>query len=88
MTQTAGQLWAIVLAGGEGRRLQRLTTALYGEPVPKQYATLVGPRSLLQDTLDRVTALVPAERILLVIGRGHERWALPQTAEWPGTTIS
>jgi hypothetical protein len=35
-------LWAIVLAGGEGRRLRALTRCLYGEERPKQYAVLTG----------------------------------------------
>jgi len=84
---STGQLWAIVLAGGQGRRLLPLTTAFYGEPIPKQYCALGGNRTLLQETLGRVAAIVPPERILLVIGRGHERWAIPQTAAWRGITV-
>ena len=41
-----GNLWAIVLAGGEGVRLRSLTRRLYGDDRPKQYAALVGARSL------------------------------------------
>jgi len=84
---STGQLWAIVVAGGQGRRLLPLTTAIYGEPVPKQYCALGGARTLLQETLDRAVALVPPERVVLAVGRGHERWAIPQTAEWPGVTV-
>ena len=32
--------WGIVLAGGSGRRLAPLTTRLYGEAIPKQFAVL------------------------------------------------
>lgn len=39
---SAGGLWAMVLAGGDGIRLQPLTRRLYGEPRPKQFAALIG----------------------------------------------
>ena len=55
-------LWAIVLAGGEGLRLRALTRYLYGEERPKQYAVLTGSKSLLRQTLERVTRLVPPSR--------------------------
>lgn len=32
---TAGDLWSLVLAGGDGLRLQGLTRALTGAPIPK-----------------------------------------------------
>ena len=41
-------LWAVVLAGGRGRRLASLTRELYGEERPKQFAALIGKQSLLQ----------------------------------------
>ncbi len=55
-------LWAIVLAGGEGLRLRPLTRQLYGEERPKQYAALLGSRSLLRQTLDRVALAILPER--------------------------
>ena len=59
-------LWAIVLAGGEGLRLRALTRYLYGDERPKQYAVLTGSKSLLRQTLERVTRLVPPSRIVVV----------------------
>src|SRR6266436_7130805 len=66
-----GNLWAIVLAGGEGVRLRSLTRRLYGDDRPKQYAALVGARSLLRQTLDRVGLLVPPERTVVVTLASH-----------------
>ena len=66
-----GQLWAVVLAGGEGRRLWAFTRRLYGQERPKQYAVLVGTRSLLRQTLDRVALAVSAERTIVVTKRSH-----------------
>ena len=37
MDQRADGLWALVLAGGDGRRLQDLTRRIAGAPIPKQY---------------------------------------------------
>ena len=69
-----GNLWAIVLAGGEGMRLRGLTRRLYGDDRPKQYAALVGARSLLRQTLDRVGLLVPPERTVVVTLASHARY--------------
>jgi mannose-1-phosphate guanylyltransferase len=59
-------LWALVLAGGFGRRLESITRALYGKPVPKQFCRLGGSRSLLQDTVGRLGPRVPLERTVVV----------------------
>jgi mannose-1-phosphate guanylyltransferase len=64
-------LWVVVLAGGDGTRLAPLTRMLYGRPVPKQFATLVGDCSLLQQTLLRARALAPWGRILVVVNERH-----------------
>src|SRR5260370_41187658 len=58
--------WGVVLAGGKGMRLRGLTRHLYGEDRPKQYAVLTGLKSLLRQTLDRVSLLIPPERTIVV----------------------
>ena len=69
-----GALWAIVLAGGRGSRLRALTRRIHGEPRPKQYATLVGDRSMLRHTLDRVALRIPGERTFVVSMRGQWKY--------------
>lgn len=71
-------LWAIVLAGGEGLRLKRLTRTVCGDERPKQYAALLDSRSLLRLTLDRVGALVPPERTVIVTKRNHAKYMAPE----------
>jgi hypothetical protein len=71
-------LWALVLAGGDGTRLQGLTRLIAGAPIPKQYCRILGDRSLLEMTLARVARLVPCERTLAIdAGLGH----LPEIAD-------
>jgi mannose-1-phosphate guanylyltransferase len=63
-----------VLAGGQGVRLRPLIRLLYGDERPKQFATLIGSKSLLVDTLERASICVLPERTIVVICRGHERY--------------
>jgi mannose-1-phosphate guanylyltransferase len=65
--------WAIVLAAGDGTRLLSLTTDERGEAVPKQYCSLNGGPSLLQEALQRAQRIVPFERVCAVVARQHER---------------
>jgi mannose-1-phosphate guanylyltransferase len=58
--------WAIVLAGGEGRRLRSLTRYVCGDDRPKQFAALLGGRSLLRQTLDRIRPWIPLSRTVVV----------------------
>ena len=57
-----GQLWGIVLAGGEGVRLRALVRRVCADDRPKQYVPLFGDRTLLQQTLDRVALGIPPNR--------------------------
>ena len=49
--------WAIVPAGGEGRRLHGVTTTALGVAVPKQFCSLRGGNSLLLEALKRAEAV-------------------------------
>jgi mannose-1-phosphate guanylyltransferase len=59
-TRTA--MWAVVFAGGIGTRFWPLSTPRR----PKQLLALVNERPLIADTVDRLSPLVPAERVLVV----------------------
>ena len=66
-----GGLWGIVLAGGEGVRLRPLVRRMLGEDRPKQFVKLLGPRSLLRQTLDRAALGISPERTVVVTVRQH-----------------
>src|SRR5690606_20931104 len=57
-----GELVAAILAGGSGTRFWPLST----EERPKQFLRLIGERTMLQHTFDRLRGLVPPERVLVI----------------------
>jgi mannose-1-phosphate guanylyltransferase len=69
--RTGEPLWAIVLAGGQGTRLRPLVERIHADGRPKQFAVLLGSRSLLRQTLDRVALAVPPDRTVVVTTKGH-----------------
>jgi mannose-1-phosphate guanylyltransferase len=70
-------LHAVIMAGGSGTRFWPQSRSAR----PKQLLRLVGARTMIQATVDRLGQLVPTERILVVTGAGlvDEIWnQLPQ----------
>jgi mannose-1-phosphate guanylyltransferase len=61
------RLYVLVLSGGAGTRLWPLSR----RDRPKQFLQLLGDRSLLQDTVDRVSEFVPSERVFVVAPPEH-----------------
>jgi mannose-1-phosphate guanylyltransferase len=72
-------LWSVVLAAGQGRRLSPVTRG-----IPKQFWSAEGGCSLLDETRERLAPLVPPERTTVVVGQEHQRY-LP-SARCPWTT--
>ena len=64
---TRRTMHALILAGGSGTRLWPLSR----EELPKQLLTLSGTRTLLQQTADRMCAVLPPSRIRVI---ASERW--------------
>ncbi len=54
--------WAVIMAGGAGTRFWPLSR----KAQPKQLLALVGERSLLGDTVERIATLIPGERVIVV----------------------
>lgn len=70
--------WTLALAGGEGVRLTAYVERRFGQRIPKQYCCLLGDRSMLQHTLERLNQLTPPSRTLTVIGTHHGDFAYGQ----------
>jgi mannose-1-phosphate guanylyltransferase len=72
--RTPHTTWAIVLAAGDGTRLRNLTTDAKGRATPKQYCSLFGGATLLQDALHRARALVGREQLCAIVAEDHAAW--------------
>jgi mannose-1-phosphate guanylyltransferase len=77
----------LILAGGDGIRLRPLTRALTGDDRPKQFCTLVGQETLLEQTLRRAALLVPPERTHVVLTRRHEPYYRDIVAGLPASSL-
>lgn len=78
--------WAIVLAGGAGTRLSRLTTQ-GGISTPKQYCSLRGGRSLMGDAIARAARIVPRKRIVVIVAEEHRAFWTPELAGFPAQNV-
>jgi mannose-1-phosphate guanylyltransferase len=78
--RTDASPWVIVLAGGEGRRLQAFTTLRNGVAVPKQFCHFRDDRTLLGATIDRAMRIAPREHVIVVVVEGHRDWWEPEVA--------
>jgi mannose-1-phosphate guanylyltransferase len=83
----SSRLWAVVLAGGEGRRLAGLTRDALGRPVPKQFARFGGSRSLLRVALDRAAAVAGKDRRVVVVQESHRAWWDPELRDLPASRV-
>ena len=64
--------WAVILAGGNGSRIQTLTRLVEGDERPKQFCRLVGSETLLTTTRARIAQIVASDRTLCVVTAHHE----------------
>jgi len=74
-------IWALVLAAGDGRRLQGLTTTRSGLAIPKQFCSLERGPSLLREAIARATAITAPARICAIVAAQHRRWWRGQLAD-------
>jgi mannose-1-phosphate guanylyltransferase len=66
--------WAVLLAGGDGTRLQSLTFKIADDSRPKQFCRLFDGKSLLSQTRERVEPLFHRDRTMFVVTRAHEEF--------------
>lgn len=83
----ANNVWALVLAAGDGSRLKSLTTAPSGTAVPKQFCSLFDGPPLLHEALRRAHALTPAAQTCAVVAEQHRRWWTDALAALPADNI-
>jgi mannose-1-phosphate guanylyltransferase len=69
--------WAVILAGGDGTRLQSMTRAITGDNRPKQFVPVIGGSTLLNQTRRRVALSFAPNRTLIVVTQKHRRFYEP-----------
>src|SRR4030095_16438096 len=72
-----GKEWAVILAGGDGTRLQSLHRKIAGDERPKQFCSVLGKVTLLEETRARAALELARERTLYVVNRIHEPYYGP-----------
>jgi mannose-1-phosphate guanylyltransferase len=83
----AGHNWALILAGGEGTRLQSLTRMASGIAVPKQFCSLGHSGSLLHDAVTRSSLVTSPEQTAIVVSEHHRRWWQHLDLRIPGRNL-
>jgi mannose-1-phosphate guanylyltransferase len=73
--------WGLILAGGNGSRLQPLTRVLTGDDRPKQFCPLLGEKTLLAQTRARVALSVDPRRTVSVVTRAHAPYYTKELAD-------
>ena len=75
--------WGVILAGGDGTRLKALTRQIAGDERPKQFCSVLGGLTLLEETQRRAAMELSIERTLYVVNRDHEPFYAPILASAP-----
>jgi mannose-1-phosphate guanylyltransferase len=75
----AAGCYAIIMAGGRGERFWPLSSEL----VPKPFVSLLGDKTMIRDTVERVAAFIPPENVLVVLSQHHLPVALEQLPDIP-----
>lgn len=75
--------FAVIMAGGLGERLWPLSR----KETPKQFLRLLGERTLLQQTAERITPLIPLANTYVVVGAEHVQIVREQIPDLPQSNI-
>ena len=70
-------IYGVILAGGRGERFWPLSRA----DKPKQFLKLTSDQTMLEETINRVASLIPADRIRIVAGESMSRHILSAASD-------
>lgn len=76
-------LSALIMAGGKGTRFWPLST----EAKPKQFLKLIGDKTMIQMTVDRIKPIIPLERIFVCTGESYVGLVKEQLSDLPERNI-
>ena len=76
-------VYAVIMAGGSGTRIWPKST----KSLPKQFLSLFGKGTIIQNTIDRVGGLIPQERIMVVTNYSYVSIVKEQLPKIPDENI-
>jgi mannose-1-phosphate guanylyltransferase len=76
-------MYAVIMAGGKGARFWPKSR----ERMPKHLLDIVSPRTIIQETVERIAPLIPEENILIVTGESHADELMRQVPHIPKENI-
>lgn len=76
-------LCGLIMAGGRGTRFWPLST----EEKPKQFLKLIGDKTMIQTTVDRISKIIPMERIFVCTSKNYLELVEEQLPELPKRNI-
>ena len=76
-------MYALILAGGSGTRLWPHSRSAQ----PKQFLSINGERTMLQETVDRTLAIIPPERVYVATGPAYLELVMAQLPNVPRENI-
>jgi len=79
--------WAVILAGGDGTRLQKLTSKIAGDSRPKQFCRIFGNKSLLGHTRERLRPVFRETRTMFVVTKAHEAFYNDELSDAPASNL-
>lgn len=76
-------LYAVIMAGGSGTRFWPASRSSF----PKQLLSIGTKRPLVEETLDRISGLVPPEQVLIVTNEGYAGMTRELLSELPAENV-
>lgn len=83
MLEDLENYYAVILAGGGGTRLWPASRKAH----PKHLLKLLGDKTLIQTTFERVEGLIPSENIYVITNRAHVKEVAEQLPKIPANNI-
>lgn len=85
--ERATRRWGVILAGGDGTRLRRLTRFVCGDDRPKQFCPLLGKFTLLQEARQRAERSICPDQILYSLTQAHQDYYLCDLGDRPSQRV-
>ena len=66
--------WGVILAGGDGLRLRRLTRMISGDDRPKQFCHILGEGTLVEVARQRAERSIKPDQVVYSVTRSHREY--------------